>query len=258
MSTLSIEKPFVIWTLQRSGGTNLANYLDSVSANEKLQDEAFNRVREYGYLTKNWKDTKDSEALMKGMQEVCALNRNVKHCVERVPWAVSNALLESSVGAGFNHLFLYRQDPVKRLLSMEYAERTRSWGPKRVLPEGQDADAFVEPLNTAQLIEHEEKANIKLNKVWSKLGKLDANRVAISYEELYAEDASVARKCLKRVLKRLAGAVDDPQITAAMKAIRSKGNQKTSDRYAAFKGIDELSAQASNLPQLVFRRDIAS
>lgn len=38
------------------------------------------------------------------MKEICALKNNIKHCVERVPWAVSDALLTSSIDAGYAHL----------------------------------------------------------------------------------------------------------------------------------------------------------
>lgn len=252
MTTAQIDKPLLIWTLQRTGGTNLNSYLNQISTHQKLQDEPFNGRREYGHLTKAWKTEKDTAALEAGMQEACGLQKNIKHCVERVPWAISDALLSASVAAGYAHMFLYRQKPLGRILSMEYAERTRSWGPSKVLKEGQDDNAFIEPLDVDALIQHETSANEKLNKVWRKLRKAGAKPIAISFEELYAEDAAQATQSIKTLAKKFDLPTDKAMITTMIDAIRGKGNQGTSDRYARFKGIPELETRLSNLPKLHF------
>lgn len=247
-----IEKPLLIWTLQRTGGTNLSNYLNRNSVHPELKEEPFNGRREYGYLTQAWLKAKDEKALAAGMKEICALKNNIKHCVERVPWAVSDALLTSSIDAGYAHLFLYRQNPLGRILSMEYAERTRSWGPSKVLEEGKDAEAFVKPLDVEALIKHETGANEKLNKVWRKLRKLKANPMAISFEEIYAEDEESAIRSLTRITKWLNLPTEKGTTTKMVEAIRGKGNQGTSDRYSRFVGIPELEKQIPDLPKFLF------
>ncbi|MCA0922775.1 hypothetical protein [Pseudooceanicola nanhaiensis] len=254
METDKIAKPFVIWTLQRTGGTNLHSFLNRNSAFQKVQDEPFNGRREYGHLTRDWKASKDTEALDKGMKDVCALQRNIKHCVERVPMAVSKSLATASVEAGYVHLFLYRENPTGRLLSMEYAERTRSWGPSRTLEPGADAEAFEEPLDVAKLVAHETEANDKLNKCWRALKKAGAKAATISYEELYAGDEDTARTALQRLFDGFGFAVDAEKLTEATEAVRGRGDQQTRDRYASFKGIETLKEGISGIPPLVFSR----
>lgn len=254
MNTSKIEKPLLIWTLQRTGGTNLSNFLNRKSAQQKLQDEPFNGRRECGYLTKNFKETKDQAALLAGMREVCSEQRNIKHCVERVPWAISDALISASIETGYLHMFLYRQNPFGRLLSMEYAERTRSWGPSKVLKDGQDAEAFVEPLDVDALWEHEAKANERLNKIWRKIIKQGGKPFAVSFEEIYAADVDSTSETIKRIAE-LVGLPTDAEFIADMAdEVRGKGNQGTSDRYARFKRRNELEARIADLPRLRFSK----
>lgn len=256
MLPTEIEIPFVIWTLQRTGGTNFNNHLNQISCHGRLQDEPFNGRREHGQLEKNWQKFKNQTALNDGMTAVCGTRNNIKHCVERVSWAVSGALVEASHNAGYASLFLYRENPLQRLLSMEYAQRTRSWGPKKAAAAGEDTEAFKTPLDVDALIEHETKANNKLNKAWRQLRKANANPVAISFEELYSADSETTQNGLKRVFARLR-----VEVTGALlkEAIRSTGDQKTRDRYAQFKGIEELQGRIDSLPPLIFARqsDIA-
>jgi len=251
MPPTEIEIPFVIWTLQRTGGTNFNNHLNRLSRHDRLEDEPFNGRRQHGHLGKDWTKSRDLAALKAGMAAVCGSHNNIKHCVERVPWAVSGALVEASHEAGYAPLFLYRENPLQRLLSMEYAQRRRSWGPKKAAQAGEDSAAFKEPLDVEALIEHETTANNKLNKAWRQLCKIKADPVAISYEELYSTESETAQKALQRVFARLGIKATEAQLD---EAIRSTGDQKTRDRYAQFKGIKELQAQIDTLPSLIFAR----
>ncbi len=246
-----INTPFVIWTLQRTGGTNLNKHLNMLSENDSLQDEPFNRRRECGGVTQAWLDTRDRAALEDAVGAVCATGKNIKHCIERVPWAVSEALVQKSHAAGYAPIFLYREDPMQRLLSMEYAMRTKSWGPKKAAAQTDDQPAFAKPLDVDGLIAHEEDATRKLKKAWRQLRKSGAAPVAVSYEELYASDEAQTRRALEGVFARLG--IDTPS-EGMTSTIRSTGDQQTRDRYENFDGIEELRRRLDALPQLPFSR----
>lgn len=255
MSAPLFDTPFVIWTLQRTGGTNLNRHLNMLSANDKYQDEPFNRRRECGAVTQTWLASQNKDALTQSMAEICRTRKNIKHCLERMPWALSGALIQASHSCGYAPLFLYRENPLQRLLSMEYAMRTKSWGPKKAAAQTDDASAFQAPLDVDKLIAHETRANQKLKKAWRQLRKVGAAPVAISYEELYSSDSALTRVALRRVFKRLGVATLDKQVIAA---IRKTGDQLTRDRYSGFKGREYLEARLGELPELPFSRKDAA
>lgn len=253
MADISLPRPYVIWTLQRTGGTSFNKFLNQHSPYPKTQDEPFNLPREHGEVSRDWRDNQDRPAMAAAVEDVAAQEHNIKHCVEKVHFAISRELVEATLRHSFVHLFLYRLDPVGRLLSMEYAERTRSWGRATVKPEGEDADAFDAPLPVDQLIEHETNANTKLNRFWRDLRAANAPLCAISYEELYAADTSISEQALSRLFSAWALDVPAESVPAITSAIRGSGGQGTADRYDRFEGLDELKARAGEIPPLQFR-----
>ena len=56
-------RPFIIWTLRRTGGTNLATRLMALSQYPKLEHEPFNPDRVHGHVTRNWVEHCDGYAL---------------------------------------------------------------------------------------------------------------------------------------------------------------------------------------------------
>jgi hypothetical protein len=117
-------KPFIIWTLQRTGGTNLTSRLVEKFGLKETDHEPFNLGRLYGNVTKHWNDYKDAAVLHCSMQAIAAERNVIKHCMEMVPWEVTRALAEAAVHAGYKHLFLYRESPRDRLLSLHFVQKT--------------------------------------------------------------------------------------------------------------------------------------
>src|SRR5687767_10672415 len=108
---MSDHRAFIIWTLQRTGGTNLARRLFEraslvEAAREKVQEpgsigakwlgavasqwsfhEPFNygkKSRIFGPVTERWVTTNDRQALDTALAEICSLRIGLKHCVEMV------------------------------------------------------------------------------------------------------------------------------------------------------------------------------
>jgi len=124
------ESPFIIWTMQRTGGTNLTKNLLAMSKFRAVEHEPFSRLRIYGEITKTWGSEKDNAALSTSIRGICAKRENIKHCVEMVPWQISATLVDAAAETDYKHLFLIRESSLQRLLSMVYARRAKVWGPR--------------------------------------------------------------------------------------------------------------------------------
>jgi len=249
-------RPFVIWTLQRTGGTNLTGQLAQRSGLKPREHEPFNKRRELGDITRRWIENEDQEQLLAAMDEVCAAKRPIKHCVEQVPWEISWALATRSSAAGYGHLFLYRKDPLSRLLSVEYARRTGVWGPRHLEKAEHDDAAFRKPLDVPRLIEHEKRCNWLLSAAWHVLQGEGANPVALAYEDAYvalayedayADDAGAASEALVAVLRALDLSRGRSADRKLVDAVRARGNQGTRERYSRFEGRDELARQLATI-----------
>ena len=88
--------PLIIWTFRRTGGTNLAHTLFSSMDNANAHYEPFNKNRIYGYVVKNWKESKNKEQLKNALIDILSQKVCIKHCLENVPDEVNAILLEIS------------------------------------------------------------------------------------------------------------------------------------------------------------------
>ena len=114
--------PFIIWTFRRTGGTNTSSRLFEFSDFKVHQHEPFNADREYNWILIHWKKHKDKQHLYSQLEKILSKKILMKHCVEMVPDVFNTAIAELSNKYGYKHLFLYREDPVDRLLSLKYAQ----------------------------------------------------------------------------------------------------------------------------------------
>ncbi|MDO6481144.1 hypothetical protein [Shimia thalassica] len=245
------HKPFIIWTMQRTGGTNFTKNLISLSG-LVAHHEPFNRPRIYGELTKSWMKDKDNSKLHDAVGRILDKPQIIKHCVEMTPWRISAVLAEESAKRGYNALFLTRESSAQRLLSMEYAQRTKVWGPSHEKPKSEDDPAFIQPLDVDALLLHEEKGIKRLNDFWSMLKKSNVGIDSISFEKLYDCSAEQAAQNVSSVLRLLFP--ENPEFSAEdlVDQLRGGGNQETRDRYSRFVGIDELKERTSELPAYEF------
>lgn len=247
------ERPFIIHTLQRTGGTNLTKHLNRLSSFPVArQHEPFNRPRVYGHVTRAWEADRDAEALYAAMRVILAGEENIKHCVEMVPWKITGALVDCATEAGYRHMFLYRRDALGRILSMEYAQRTKIWGPSHLDKLSGDAVAFETPLDVDALVANEARCNRLLNRTWNHLAAAGVRAEPLAFEDLYGPDAALAGAALTRILTHLGlskGAEADAELLAIL---RGDGGQQTRDRYVRFQGIAELRDRLADLEQPVF------
>jgi LPS sulfotransferase NodH len=147
-------------------------------------------------------------------------------------------------------MFLYRRDPLGRILSKVYAERTKVWGPSHIDKAENDAEAFVEPLDVDQLLKEETRNIDWLNRTWKELKAAKATLATLAYEDLYGPDADKAALSLARLLGTLNLSQGIEKDAAMLADLRGTGDQNTRDRYARFQGREALRAGLAGLPEL--------
>jgi len=269
-------RPFIIWTLQRTGGTNLAKCLMEYSGlleaartrvangtdsavqwlaaidNQWKLHEPFNAgddSRAFGKITENWLSAPDNIALEAAVDEICTRQIPMKHCVEMVPWEISEALAKSSTRHGYRHLFLHRENAADRLLSLHYAELTGIWGTHSGDKNRIDEEIFSSPLPIKKLVEHETICNAQLTRTWQLLESLGANPAVVAFEDIYGTSSfSSAQARLLNLLALLDQSRDIESDKKLVTEIIRWGDQGTKRSYAKFKGIGDLKQALKTIP----------
>lgn len=255
-----MSKPFIIFTMQRTGGTNLTNYLIGQSGCRKVEHEPFLRKRQFGPIRNRWDEiAKVSHGFMwlhkrrlrSSIKKELKTPSAIKHCVENVPWEVTKALVTVSAELGYRHIFLIRQDSATRLLSMVYAKRSGVWGPGHADKAERDKHVFDTPLNLPEILGHEEQARRHLNQAWQLSRKKRAEPKVITFEDVYSNPHQHALDAVSELTKYLEIDMEKKELSNEVDKLRSRGNQGTRSKYSHFIGIDELSARLDELDPIL-------
>ncbi|WP_257287526.1 hypothetical protein [Endozoicomonas sp. SESOKO2] len=238
--------PFIIWTFRRAGGTNFAQFLFNLTPYPKIEHEPFNDDRVFGNITRSFRDKKDTEKLRIDIRKALSSKPTIKHCLEIIPNELNLQLMQESTRLGYRHLFLYREDPKSRLLSLHYAQKTGIWGKKQLKPV--DPKIFTTPINVTSLINHENQSRKKMLTVYNQMLLENLNPIAISFEDLYKnKDVSISVKHAKYIVNNLnldSELIDDI-IYEEMLRGKSQGTKKD---YHKFCNSHEASSAIEKLP----------
>ncbi|MCU0822362.1 MAG: M23 family metallopeptidase, partial [Spirochaetes bacterium] len=233
-------RPFIIWTLQRTGGTNLTHRLTERSGLPGTEHEPFNLGRIFGHVTEEWAWDKNADRLRLAMEEICQRRVIIKHCVETVPWEITEALVRASAGAGYRHLFLYRRNALDRLLSLHFAQKTGVWGPNmqkfasltgareanpHASPDAAGTEVLAEAVPVEKMVKHEKSCVQILTRTWDALNGLGAKPRAIAYEDIYrTADPEQPAHILLPVLRYLGMSGSDAEDRAWIGDVVGKGD----------------------------------
>lgn len=258
------EHPYIIWTLQRTGGTNLAKRLTALSRFAAVQHEPFNNGRIYGHVAEAWQCDQDSAALQASVNSICERKVLIKHCVEEVAWAVTEALIEASCRAGYRHIFLYRRQPLDRLLSLHFARKTGVWGAqlkgqtlaaRAQVSAGPMDSALEEPLPIAQLVAHEGRCVNVLGRTLKALCDRGQEPAALAYEDVYrAEDPEQPYELVTALLRYLALSRGAEADRAFVASLITEGDQGTRSKYRQFKGVEDLEERLAGVRAFALER----
>lgn len=188
------ERPYLILTLRRTGGTSLMSFLAQVSAFDGVQHEPFNPDRVWGPLVADFLASGDAVALRAAIAARLETRPNIKHCFEVVPTDVTLALIEECRDRDYGFLVLTRRDEASRLRSLFLAQATGAWGSedaRRIYPAilsgaRQVAPVAAEPVMRQALADAASFGRTML--------LLRNRRIAhdwVLFEELYQDDGGI-------------------------------------------------------------------
>ena len=238
--------PVIVWTLQRSGGTNFVNRLARLTTTKKFEHEPFNKQRVFGHVTREWMEAAPGPgrdaALSAAIDEVLKSGVNIKHCVEMMPIEISEVLAEASAQARYGHLILYRRAIVDRLMSLYFARQTGIWGPGSAQKADQETlEKPLPPIPVDELIDHEKKCLQNLNTVVAQLKRFGATYFVLAFEDIYdTENPEAAHAVLAASLDSLGIQLDRASFLKWVESVQSSGEQGTRSRYAMAPGYERL------------------
>lgn len=186
---MGMPAPFIIWTFRRTGGSALSLLLKARSGFGAWEDEALNLDRELGHISHSGQRGGDRARLDSEMQAMLAERKCLKHCIETVPWPVTDALLRHSHAAGYGHVLLLRLNETERQLSLLLANATGAWNGHdawdrhRALREG---TLRLAPANLEALQEQMTHDASLLGRLQRLLYAHDVSFLPVFYEHLYS------------------------------------------------------------------------
>lgn len=241
------DPPFIIWTLQRTGGTNLAQVLFERSSHRGVQHEPFNVERLYGAVTQAWLDNEDEEALRVALGEILAEGVLIKHCVEKVPGALNRALAELATQAGYRHVFLYRRQALSRLLSYHFAQVSGVWGRNDAEAKTIEEGLFATPLPVEKLLNHERRCRGALRESFAAVLEAGGWPFIAVFEDIFQQSHQEASgQILTGLLQTLQ--LQRPDEDAELfERLLKRGAQGTRDSYRRFVNYEDFAAAATSL-----------
>lgn len=245
---MTAPAPFIVWTLRRTGGTRLAQALFERAPFPALPHEPFNVDRVHGAITQRWLAERDPEAFALVLKPILDRGCLIKHCVETVEGFPNTLLAKTAQRAGYRHLFLYRRDPLERLLSLVFAERSGIWGSRDAAQKTEDPGIFGRPLNIDWLLAHERQAREALRASFHCLRLLGASIATVAFEDIFfAPHREQAVDTLRQSLMLLGLARSAAEDEAWIGTVLDGGDQGTRSRYHRF---TDRAALASALAAL--------
>ena len=183
-----MSHPFIIWTMQRTGGTSLTELLMAMSEHKSADHEPFNRDRQFGAVTIAWSEAKDEAALRHALAGILAERYLIKHTYELRDMTINLALMEAA-GRSYRHVFLYRRDELARLVSKFVAQAHGTWFTgdyaSRVYSRIQEGERKLGPLPVAKVVAAYRRGRAMTEEILASFGDLDLAPFSLAYEDLY-------------------------------------------------------------------------
>ena len=255
------SSPFIIWTFRRTGGTNISSQLFESSNFKVHQHEPFNAGREYQWIRDHWIKHKDKKHLYSQLDKILSKKILMKHCIEVVPDEFNTAIAELSNKYGYKHLFLYREDPVDRLLSLKYAIEKNIWSRvnsedtqkikvKRSLYEKiiiNFKKKFKKKHDINYFLNHEIDCRSKMQRIYKILSSTGNNVLIISFEQLFNSSYSESSSRFKKLFQQLIGE-EKIYNQEVFDRLFYKGAQNTKSEYTHFSNSQEFINKIKQFP----------
>ena len=239
-----MSHPFIIWTMQRTGGTSLADLLMEMSEHPAAEHEPFNRDRQFGAVTAAWADAHDEAALAEAMAGILKQRFLIKHTYELRDMALNAALLRAAAATGYRHIFLLRQDELARLVSKFIAEANGTWFADyaaKVYDKIRAGERRLSPVPAANLVASYRRCRQMTEEIRGWMARLALPIHDVAYEELYVGDRESRLRHFSRLCRFLDFA---PEVIELHRAdIEEKlfhGSQNTQSILGFLPNLDEI------------------
>lgn len=240
------QYPFIIWTFRRAGGTNLGKALFDLSEYVDVQHEPFNSDRIFGKVVSKYKENSDEVLLRESLTEILKQSPLIKHCLEIMPAGFNEILLSVSSALGYKHLFLYREEPIDRLLSLNFSQKTKIWGKEHRVTRPLNDNVFLEKIPVMQLIEHENICRQRMLSLYHLAIRSDLHPLSLSFESIYKSRNDYAIKLIEDVFLGLNIDLKKTNKKYLLSLI-NKGGQGTKNEYLRFKNSDIFVDKVSKI-----------
>jgi hypothetical protein len=241
-----MSHPFIIWTMQRTGGTSLADLLMEMSEHPRAEHEPFNRDRQFGAVTTAWSDTHDEAALSEAIAGILKQRFLIKHTYELRDMALNAAILRAARSTDYRHVFLRRQDEPARLVSKYIAAANGTWFTDyaaQVYAKIRSGEHRLGAIPVEELVKNYRHCRQATSQVRELLQGLGSDCYEVTYEELYVGDRGSRFRIFNRLCRFLGFAPEVIDLSRAQ--IEEKlfhGSQNTRSILDFVPNLDEVVA----------------
>ena len=191
------ERPWIILTLRRTGGTSLTTFLSQISDFPKIEHEPFNPDRKLGRITRAFRDTGDLAAMQAEVAAALADRPNIKHCVEIIPQEITRALIDACLERDYRFIVLTRRDEARRIGSLLLAMATGAWGPEEaatIYAEIRAGARTPDPIDLQAAINRARRDGYAVGRTLSLLRHRRIDFAWYLFEELYLGETPISEQ----------------------------------------------------------------
>ncbi len=245
-----VSHPFFIWTVQRTGGTSLAELLMEMSEHKAAEHEPFNwrvnKPRQFAAVARNWAESKDPATLQSALTAILDERYLIKHCYELHGTPLNVKILQAAAKTDYRHILLLRRDELSRLVSKYIAEANGTWFKDyaaQVYAGIAAGKRKLQPLPVDEIVATYEHVHRTTDRIREVLGQLDVDRREVWYEDIYTGDRETRMQHLNALFQFLDFS---PETIAAHQADIEKkifaGGQNTGNILQFVPNLDAVRA----------------
>jgi hypothetical protein len=201
--------PFIIWTMQRTGGTSLTELLMALSEHRSADHEPFNfgrDPRQFAEVARAFSETGDAPALRQALSRIFAGRYLIKHCYEFHAPPFNRELLNGSVPTPYRHIHLLRRDEMSRLVSKFIAQSNGTWFKdyaRSVYSQIRSGERKLPPLPVPQMVKQYQQARQFADNMRQRLRGAGVPMLALDYEDLFMGETEERLRNLAALLQFL-------------------------------------------------------
>jgi len=204
-----MSKPFIIWTMRRTGGTALTDLLMEMSEYETIDHEPFQFHRKLGHINRAFDRQKNGDKspdVLRLLDEALVSKPLIKHAYEIVDADFNEMLAKYIKSTEYKHLFLIRKDEVSRVLSLFTAYQSGVWGKHgsestyEMIRSGQKK---LEPFDLDAMKIEEERSMKQTRRIRAILDRESIEYMDIYFEDFYTGEEESRRENLYALLDYL-------------------------------------------------------